>query len=149
MKKILKATVESTDDDIELGLEEVTRLVSQGMTSGFNRNDTGRFRFDIIEVAENPEEADIESCSTCGTRLDETGDGYNGLGADCADKKENASAEPIDLAAAFGKKLNRYDKGFLDALESMQLALRAEIIDETKINGALQTAMDAFQNNAC
>ena len=149
MKKVLTATVESTDDDLTLGLEEVMRLVTEGFTSGFNRNDTGRFNFDIVEVAEKPEEADIEKCSECGTRLDDAGDGYDGLCADCADKKENARAEPIDIAAAFGKKLHRYDRGYLDALESMQLALRGDGIAESKINDALQTAMDAFQNNAC
>lgn len=36
------------------------------------------------------EKAGIEHCSECGALLDEAGDGYDGLCADCADKAEGA-----------------------------------------------------------
>ncbi len=36
-----------TVDDLELALEEVLKLVSSGMTSGFNGNETGNFKFNI------------------------------------------------------------------------------------------------------
>lgn len=36
-----------TSDDLELAIGEVTRLLSEGNTSGFNRNETGSFTFDI------------------------------------------------------------------------------------------------------
>lgn len=39
-----------TERDIELALDEVRRLVSEGYTSGHNRNDTGKFTFTISEV---------------------------------------------------------------------------------------------------
>jgi hypothetical protein len=34
-------------DDLEVALGEVTRLVQQGCLSGMNSNDTGRFNFDV------------------------------------------------------------------------------------------------------
>lgn len=47
-----KATIEltgETTDDLLIALDEVKRNIESGCTSGFNRNDTGRFTFDITE----------------------------------------------------------------------------------------------------
>lgn len=44
----LKATIEGeTTGDLELALEEVTKLVSGEYTSGRDGNDTGSFSFEI------------------------------------------------------------------------------------------------------
>jgi hypothetical protein len=44
----LTSTIEGqTTSDLEVALEEVHRLIAEGNTSGFNRNDTGRFEFSI------------------------------------------------------------------------------------------------------
>lgn len=37
------------DEDLIIGLEEVLRLLKEGFTSGFNRNDTGSFSFVFLE----------------------------------------------------------------------------------------------------
>lgn len=44
----------ATTSDLELALEEVQSLITNGNTSGFNSNETGRFRFDV-----SGEEADV------------------------------------------------------------------------------------------
>ena len=36
-----------TTEDLSLALEEVTRLVSEGFSKGFNTNGTGGYHFDI------------------------------------------------------------------------------------------------------
>lgn len=36
-----------TTGDVLMALDEVKRLVGNGMTSGFDKNETGGFRFDI------------------------------------------------------------------------------------------------------
>lgn len=36
-----------TNSDLDIALEEVTRLVADGNNLAFNRNDTGSFRFEI------------------------------------------------------------------------------------------------------
>jgi hypothetical protein len=46
----MKLTIEITGDDwydLELAVEEVLRLVEENYLSGFNRNETGSYRFDI------------------------------------------------------------------------------------------------------
>ncbi len=46
----MKLQIEITGDsesDIELALAEVTRLISEGFTSGGNSNDTGAFTFSV------------------------------------------------------------------------------------------------------
>jgi hypothetical protein len=58
MRMKLTSTIEGdTTGDLELGLEEVSRLISEGNTSGFNRNDNGSFEFSI-EGAEHVPSAD-------------------------------------------------------------------------------------------
>jgi len=52
-KKPLKMMVEiegTTDFDLELALNEVLRLVSDGNTSGFDSNENGRFSFSILTL---------------------------------------------------------------------------------------------------
>lgn len=47
---VLKMSVEITGqetDDLKLALEEVMRLLDGGFTSGFDRNETGSYRFSI------------------------------------------------------------------------------------------------------
>lgn len=46
--------------DLEIALEEVTRLVAAGNLGGMNSNATGEFAFDI-----EGEEADRTDCSSC------------------------------------------------------------------------------------
>lgn len=74
--KRLTITIEGVDDHaLELAAEEVTRLLSQGFTSGFNSNESGAFNFstetvDELELAWTPSEegdADDEDC-TCRPR---------------------------------------------------------------------------------
>jgi hypothetical protein len=45
-----------TTSDLVYALEEVKRLIENGCTSGTNRNDTGRFYFDI--TGEDPSESE-------------------------------------------------------------------------------------------
>lgn len=50
MSKDLKLTITISGNetgDLELALEEVQRLVSEGFTSGFDSNETGDFRFEL------------------------------------------------------------------------------------------------------
>ena len=52
-KKRLKLTLEIevvNTFDLELALNEVLLLTSQGYLSGFDRNDTGRYRFTIETI---------------------------------------------------------------------------------------------------
>ena len=50
MKLELTIQIEGeTESDLEYALEEVTRLVREGYSHGFNSNDTGSFNFDIAE----------------------------------------------------------------------------------------------------
>ena len=52
----LTITIKGKDTaDLEVALEEVTRLVGEGYTSGHNANDTGRFDFDITETKRKKE----------------------------------------------------------------------------------------------
>lgn len=54
MKTHLAIQVYGNDEeDLQLALEEVTRLVSEGFTSGTDRNETGSFAFTITEEEEN------------------------------------------------------------------------------------------------
>jgi len=49
-QSVLKMTIEITGqetDDLQLALEEVMRLLDGGFTSGFDRNETGSYRFSI------------------------------------------------------------------------------------------------------
>lgn len=45
----------ATTSDLELALEEVQSLITNGNPSGINSNETGRFRFDV-----SGEEADVD-----------------------------------------------------------------------------------------
>lgn len=38
-----------THTDILLGIEEAARRIEAGNTSGFDRNETGSFSFDVVE----------------------------------------------------------------------------------------------------
>lgn len=40
-------------EDLELGLEETLRKVREGYTSGFDRNETGRYSFAILTPLES------------------------------------------------------------------------------------------------
>lgn len=47
-QSVLKMTIEikgQETDDLQLALEEVMRLLDGGFTSGFDRNETGSYRF--------------------------------------------------------------------------------------------------------
>jgi len=49
-QSVLKMSVEiegQETDDLQLALEEVMRLLDGGFTSGFDRNETGSYRFSI------------------------------------------------------------------------------------------------------
>jgi hypothetical protein len=61
MALTLQATIAGHQvGDIELALEEVTRLISEDYTSGFNSNDSGRFAFTLDgEEEPDPDEPDI------------------------------------------------------------------------------------------
>jgi len=51
MIKRLTVTIEGKDDgDLEIALDEVSRLVNEGYQAGHNSNDTGAFLFDTDEV---------------------------------------------------------------------------------------------------
>ena len=51
--KRLTITIEGIETgDLELSMEEVQRLITEGCTSGFNHNETASFNFDIDEYAE-------------------------------------------------------------------------------------------------
>src|SRR5437879_1809353 len=47
MKTLSLTSRGKTTDDVLLALEEATRLISEGVTSGFDRNESGRFTFAI------------------------------------------------------------------------------------------------------
>ena len=52
-KKRMKMTLEIEGVetfDLELALNEALKLVSEGYTSGFDRNDTGRYQFSITAI---------------------------------------------------------------------------------------------------
>lgn len=56
---MLTLTVEiegKNEGDLELALQEVTRLVGEGYTSGNNSNDTGSFRFTVTGEEEAPDD---------------------------------------------------------------------------------------------
>lgn len=41
-----------SDSDIEVALEEVSKLINEGNTSGFNKNETGSYSFKYIDEPE-------------------------------------------------------------------------------------------------
>lgn len=47
-----------TTEDLLLALEEVTRKVREGFTSGFDSNEDGRFQFDL-QGSEEPESPEL------------------------------------------------------------------------------------------
>jgi methionine synthase I (cobalamin-dependent) len=52
-KSLLKMTIEIEGVetfDLELALNEALKLVSEGYTCGFDRNDTGRYQFSITAI---------------------------------------------------------------------------------------------------
>lgn len=56
---MLKLEIEitgNTTSDLEIALDEVRKQVSEGFTKGFNRNDTGRYHFDVTGEEEETEE---------------------------------------------------------------------------------------------
>jgi len=49
--KTLIVEIEGQDDgDLEIALEEVLSKVTEGYTSGFDRNETGNYSFEIKEA---------------------------------------------------------------------------------------------------
>jgi len=53
----LAITIEGrTESDLEFALQEVTRLVGEGYTSGGNSNDTGSYSFNVSGEEEPPAE---------------------------------------------------------------------------------------------
>lgn len=49
-----------SSEDVLLALEDVTRKLREGYTSGFDRNDDGRYYFDLVDK-EDAKEADRTS----------------------------------------------------------------------------------------
>ena len=50
---MLKLNIEiegKTEFDLELAVQEVARKVSEGFTSGFDGNEDGEYRFNVVEV---------------------------------------------------------------------------------------------------
>lgn len=51
MRKTLTVKIEGQDDgDLEIAIEEVLGKVREGYTSGFDRNETGNYSFEIKEA---------------------------------------------------------------------------------------------------
>ena len=61
-----------TVEDLELALQEVSRLVSEGFTEGFDRNEDARYSFSILEKQENNElptfNRTMTLCPKCGNK---------------------------------------------------------------------------------
>jgi hypothetical protein len=49
MKTLMIEINGKTDGDLSIALDEVKKKVEQGYLSGFDRNDTGNYEFDIKE----------------------------------------------------------------------------------------------------
>jgi hypothetical protein len=53
MKKLTLTSEGKTTDDLLLALQEITRLMRAGFTSGFDGNDNTNFTFQIKEIVCN------------------------------------------------------------------------------------------------